>query len=377
MILFFNVLVTDTRASSGGQNRVDRLDLFKYALASYAVLPQITEVLIYCQLDGSYKIREAELRDYISALFPSRPVRYHSFSPANQIEWRDILDSSGLLNTQKPILYMGNDDHVFVDYDVDMISEGLSLMETAPDDHINSVHISSWPESVSTVYNLHDYTREKRHWHTPMLYSDACQIVNRTFFRHVFFDLAMGGSYMRRTDPFLTNWYPHLGDYAFESKTEHPPVNKWLPLREQVRHFDAYWHVNVPFTSCPQLDIPPGFFDGKIRIDYCGENSPPPGYYPWGPFRDAGEQKMIEDIPLFWRSRIDDVIDHSGRYPRAELLAARNNAHKRMMTTPHDRAFQRTDLCKHPKIKDHFHKIPNDQTLPLDEDALAVGYRTS
>lgn len=355
MILFFNVFVTDQRSSQGGMNRVDRLDLFKYSLASYACIDRITEVIVYCQLDGGYKTREEELLTYIYSLFNVDiiPVTFRSYSPANQHEWQETLTQTGLHLVDEPILYMGNDDHVFIDYDLDVLYEGLNLMAKEPVDQINTIHISSWVEAISTVYGLNDFRLNGRYWEAELLYSDACQIVNSTFFKHVFFDLKMGDVFMRRTDPFLTNWYPTLGDYAFPSDVPHPKVKTFVPLRELVRHFDAYWHVRVPFDCCPLLEIPAGFFEGNIKT-YSG---------------------LLQDVPLFWRSRMPGANNFDSLGKLGDMILARNEAHKKEMTAPHERAHQRPTLCVPAEPKNNYRSFGNDTILPLEEKYIEVGYR--
>ena len=350
MILFFNVLVTDSRASASGMNRVDRLDLFKYALASYSCIDRVSKVIIYCELAGSYKNREEELKEYIRSIFAGKEVEYHSYSPSNQREWRDMLGGSVLLTTKEPILYMGNDDHIFIDYDLDVLNEGLDLMAKEPEDQITTIHISSFTEGISTIYGLNDFRQVGRYWETELLYSDACQIVNAAFFRHVFFDLDMGGEYMRRTDNFLTNWYPTLGDFKFHSSKPHPKVKMFMPLRELVRHFDAYWHIEVPLDEVPLLEIPKGFFENDIQI--------PDGVLP-------------EDIPLFWRDRVKTYPEISDR---EGLVAARNEKHYRAITAPHNRVYQRPGVRQPARAENNYRDLGNGR-LPLEQKWIEIGYR--
>lgn len=122
MILFFNVLVTNHRIS--GPNSCDRLDLFKYSLSSYSCIDIIKDVIIYCELDPSYKHREQELKEYIDLIFKGKNISFNNYSPCNQEQWQKALQDSNILNTTEPILYSGNDDHVFIDYDLTSIYEG-------------------------------------------------------------------------------------------------------------------------------------------------------------------------------------------------------------------------------------------------------------
>jgi len=348
MILFFNVLVTDVRASAGGMNRVDRLDLFKYALTSYSCITSITRAIIFCELGGSYKSRERKLIDYLGTIFPNTPVEYYAESPSNQVEWKIVLDNSPLLTTSEPILYMGNDDHIFIDSDLDVLNEGLALFANEPLDQINTIVISSWTEAISTIYGLNDFQQVGRYWKTEMLYPDACQIVNSTFFKHVFFDLDMGNDYMRRTDNFLTNWYPTLGDYRYPSKAAHPKVCMFVPLREQVRHFDAYWHIGVPFEYCPKLEIPKGFFEGEIHIN---------------------QQRGI--APLFWMDRIQNVD-----YPCYDLescLKTVNETHRRAMIAPHNRMYQNPSARTPARKENKWRDLGNGE-LPLEQKYIEAGY---
>lgn len=371
MILFYNVFVTNNRQSAGSWNRIDRLDLFKYSLASYACIDRITDVIIYCELDGDYKTREMELRNYIDTLFLGRRIQFYPSSPVNQKQWQHALEHSILLLTDQPILYMGNDDHIFIDYNLDVLYEGLDLMACQPHNQINTIHISSWVEAVSTIYGLRCFQLNGRYWEADLLYADACQIVNSLFFRHVFFDLKMGDAFIRRSDSFLRNWYPLLGDYTFESDVPHPPVKTFLPLREIVRHFDGYIHVRVPLGCCPLLDIPTGFFDNNIVLNYCGEARN--GEYGWGPYHP--ERKILEDLPLFWRGRLAAIHDHSTNCTPEGLIEMRNNAHRRMITAPHDRAYQRPTLCVPAVKENNYINYGNDTELPLEEKYIRIGYR--
>lgn len=353
MHLLFNVLITDTRFSQGGLNRVDRLDLFKYTLASYACIDRITDVTIYCQLDGGYKDRESELVAWIDGLFPSCEVEFHPFSPSNQQEWQRALDAhTSLLHTAEPILYSGNDDHVFIDTDLSVLYEGLDLMWAEPLDQINTIHISSWPEAISTVYSLGEFETVGRYWVTDQLYPDAIQVVNSTFLRHVFFDLEMGDAPMRRTDSFLSNWYPYLGDCRFPSRTPHPAVKTFVPLRELVRHFDGYLHIGVTVEDCPMLEIPLGFWDGQIQL-----NGDAPENHPW-----------------FWRGYYAPGQKHPPVTIHFDPLENRLNvAHRRTMTAPHMRAWQDPTGRQTAKPAPRFRLFPHNERLPLEEHYLKLG----
>jgi len=306
-------------------------------------------VVIYCELDGGYKARERELRGYIDTIFAGRLIDYYDYSPSNQHEWRKALERGSLLTTAYPIIYSGNDDHVFIDYDLDVLYEGLGYMEQEPSDQINTLHFSSWTEAISTVYGLNDFTQRGRYWVADLLYSDAIQVVNPTFFKHVFFDLEMGDAYMRRTDEFLTNWYPTLGDFKYPSTASHPKVKTFVPLRELVRHFDAYWHIGVPLDDCPMLEIPKGFFEGQI--DVC----------------------LPHSLPLFWGGKISSP--YGGAFEPEEITYMRNQAHRRTMIAPHNRGYQHPGV-RTPAIATNKWRDFGNGVLPLEERYIRDGFRS-
>ena len=59
MILFLNVFITNERLypqlyeSLTSQRKESKLDVFKYTLASYAVIPW-SKIIIYCELDQDF-----------------------------------------------------------------------------------------------------------------------------------------------------------------------------------------------------------------------------------------------------------------------------------------------------------------------------------
>lgn len=344
MILFFNVLITNHRIT--GPNSCDRLDLFKYSLSSYSCIDIIKHVIIYCELDPSYKHREQELKEYIDLIFKGKNISFNNYSPCNQEQWQKALrrrggfsggrgadQDSNILYTTEPILYSGNDDHVFIDYDLTSIYEGIKLLKNEPDDQINSIGISHWPEGIGHVYPR-GFIDRGIFWEREHLCPMAIRITNNKFFEHLFFNLQLGDGHFRRTDHLLTNVYPDLGYFAFPSIKSNPKVKTFLPIKgEMIRHFDAYSeHAHIPFEICPPLKIPNGFFKNDIKINYCGK--PKENFYNINPLGGEGidDQKLLEDLPLFWKDKISIIEDNSDQYKKEDLINARNLNHKKLMT---------------------------------------------
>lgn len=378
-----------TRSTPGysGTNRYDRLDVFKYTLASYACIDRITDVIIYCELGEGYKPREEELKNYINSIFNGRNINFYNYSLTHQSHWQKALLNSPVLTTDKPILFSCNDDHVFIDYDLDVLYEGADLIEKENKEYpeqINTIFYTHWPEVISITWELNTAEQVGRYFKQNALSSLPAQMVNNKFFEHAFFDLDWGDTFCRRTDAFLTNWYPELGLYAFNSKKEHPPVKMFVPLRELVRHFDGYIHVGCKIDNCPRLEIPPGFFENNIKINYCGERKE--GYYNINPFSayywregiscGADDKRMIEDLPYFWKNKISLIEDNSKNYKKEDIVNARNLIHKKLITCPHNRGVEYREWKHGYRYNPYaMHRAGHDSILPLDEKYVKIGYR--
>ena len=152
---------------------------------------------------------------------------------------------------------------------------------------------------------------------------------------HLFFNLEMGETFIRRTDYVMTNVYPHLGNFVFHSSKPHPKAKTFIPIKgEIVRHFDAYnIHINIPHSLCPPLKVPNGFFKNDIKINYCGK--PKENFYNINPLGGEGidDQKLLQDLPLFWKNKTSIIEDHSNEHELQDLINARNINHQKLMTS--------------------------------------------
>ena len=118
MILFLNVFITNERLvpqlykSLDDQRKSSKLEVFKYTLASYAVIPW-SKIIIYYELDQEYMQYREELRSFISDLFPKN-LTVHEFRIDSYPEWQNALKEL-LPIPDKWIWFSCNDDHVFID----------------------------------------------------------------------------------------------------------------------------------------------------------------------------------------------------------------------------------------------------------------------
>jgi hypothetical protein len=111
------------------------------------------------------------------------------------------------------------------------------------------------------------------------------------------------------------------------------PYPVLVPYKELVRHFDGYSHVGVDVNACPPLFIPEGFFSGAMNIDYGGDRrrrgavlvNPCKSTHSTVDPEGADLKATLDDLPLFWRSRIGS-IDTAASLDDRQLRRARNEA---------------------------------------------------
>lgn len=178
------------------------------------------------------------------------------------------------------------------------------------------LYYGSTPPRFTKIGVIED---RKDYFMTLWPYNASIQIVNKNLLGYWWFEHDYGDAWMPRTDTFGS------------TEAISPETACILPYRELVRHFDGYSHNGIDINACPPLFIPAGFFDGEIRILYCSDNSRK-GYVSVNPLKKnyttvdsegADLKCVLEDLPLFWRSRIAQV--ETARHVDEKLLLRRRN----------------------------------------------------
>lgn len=316
MILFVNVKITSnfmTYYERGLLPASERADVFRYAMASLAVIPW-SAVRLYVEFDPTQEQhRDAVMAD-IERLFPSAKIAARRL--AYQHEWRQAVEELEALD-DKLVWFLCNDDHVFIDSGLDTVlgieQHMLRLMETNP---YVACPFSHWPEHIA-VFSQRDYRLEDGHMLAPYANTASVQIVTKAILRHWWFSTDYGDVEMPRTD-----WHTQA-NIAYPQ-----PGLGVLPLREMVRHFDGYSHVGIDLDICPPLSIPPGFFDKTMRLQYGGALRPDTVLIdPLNRHSAAADATGAcfpvtpDRTPLFWRQALSETT--IGRQPgREDVLAA-------------------------------------------------------
>lgn len=362
MQLFINVFLTDQGLLSynrGLLKKHTKPDVFKYMLASMAVIP-FSNVTIHYQLDHLYATLYHELDSYILRFFPNAKISH--LRKDNQRAWRQALEE--VFAHEDPIVWFTcNDDHIFWDADLDtLLAIESDLLDLYRRGEAATCNFSHWPENIRIPITEDRGTHGIVH----ATWDDSIQVMNTHLLREWFFNNEYGELVIRRTDAIV--------------RTNCTGI---LPYRELARHFDGYSHVGVSIDACPPLDIPVGFFEKDLRIDYC-PTSLEEGWVrldPCAPFHStvnpsgADIKGLLEDLPLFWRDRISACRTGRDEAP-SHLNSARNVAKLTLASQLLPPKLARTILAKDPIFRS---SPPKPGTLVNDHVGVLIkkDYSTS
>lgn len=326
MILLINVLLTEEQLNNDvslyrrgfldslhKDFTYDKVDIFKYTLASYTVIPW-SKVLIYCELDTVYKEREQEIQDFVKEEFKNYNVHLSFKRNEYQKDWQKIYDEH---LDEDLIWFCCNHDHPFMDYNLDILDKGIDLLSQCPD-FPASIYFSHWPELLNKSTFLHNEKPGPVDIHDGYIgfqlinNNDSIQIINKALYRRWWFEENYGNAFLPRSDYRLYKNNKPVG-YDIRENRKHALYHYcFVPLRELCRHYDGYGHVNIDSHKCPALVIPPYFFSNSMQIRW----NYPDYYENWVNInptkenysavdRNGTDYKWVpEDIPLFWLGRI-------------------------------------------------------------------------
>lgn len=337
MKIILNVKITDHRIGYPYDNgrgpwqpRSNRYDVFKYCLASYAVLdPLVTKYHFYITLADDYIDKQQELTDYIKSIFPEDKLDLNWNRIDYCRDWRKLCNDH-LDNDDEVIWFAGNDDHIFIDYNLDMVKASIDVLQQDIDP-LAVVYYSHWPEQVQMSHRLNgELTEDKNFVKFKWDNYDGIQMFKVSRFKRYWFDADYGDHLVFRPDD-LKN----LFGYAL-------PSTFYSPTREMVRHYDGYVHIGTEITNwAPALFIPPGFFNKemKIKIGFDSRDNEYTNFHPesanlYNTSQSGADYRFVEeDIPLFWKNHIIEITKPS-TYNQEQMLKSRDVAFLRTTKTP-------------------------------------------
>ena len=261
--LVVSVYITEARKGAH-RHRYPRFDVFMYSLRSYAALP-VERAYLYVELDRKLPDREArqqQLKANASLLFGRRLVALEERRLDQQRQWQRefnttlAIDGSEGADGQRLAFFVQNDDHPYVDYDSQVLCEGVARLR-ADQSRFKSIFMSHWPEIVGLAAKVQRVELAGSYAVANMTQTDSYQIFNWGYLRHLLVELPWT-SRLKRIDELL-RWrgiYNESAKLAMHHIRE-PWSIMYVPLREQCRKFDAYMHAGIPFDVVPQLVLPP------------------------------------------------------------------------------------------------------------------------
>jgi hypothetical protein len=307
MILFLNVFITDTHAKGEGsyQNRemakiFDKLDIYKYCLSSIAKIYPWKKVIINTKLDENYKHRQEELNNWISQEFNGNDLTVRDFRNETQEQWQsdyDLLDDD-------LIWFSGNHDHIYIDNDYQYFRDFVNSFSSKNGKF--ALQFSHWPELIYEPFVFgtaaeitSKYLRMVNRCH------HSLHIISKELYKYYWFNVDLPKDQKwGRTDNFFSD--------IFEESIE-----IFVPMKELCRHFDGYQHCARPYPNymVPVLEIPDGFFENNIKINYSASYKD--GYTNVNPkalslkiFDQNGTDFWYSKkfIPPFWLSKVSEFI---------------------------------------------------------------------
>lgn len=305
MILWFNCKISDIRPNPQPRYNLrndNRFDIARYSFASYAPLePLVSKFIFNLEMADGHAGQEAEMEAWLKSIFPEDKLIMRWYRCNHPSQWHDmqkLMDEIG-----DPIVYpAGNEDHIFMDSNINTMVIGLELLKNAPSPNV-VIGVSHYPEGIRASYY---YNREQSPQHNYVSLisgnNDSIRVMRREFLDWYIAQIKDPNMFVFRTEQWNSITLPN---------------NLILvPTKEQFRHFDGYAHVKVSPDVAPPLEIPPGFFEKSMVIKYgfdkrdpnCVNINPMTKHLYAADPNGTDYKFTLDDIPAFWKPYIKEII---------------------------------------------------------------------
>ena len=152
MIVLFNVKITDVRMGYPYRRgewmpNPERMDVFKYCLASTAALDPLVSKYLFCiTLAPELADRQSELEAYLNEVFPADKLTVIWQRCDYGRDWRRVIDQH--LTDPDELLWLAcNDDHIFIDSNLDTVASAIKHLTADPNPNA-IMYYSHWPEQM-------------------------------------------------------------------------------------------------------------------------------------------------------------------------------------------------------------------------------------
>ena len=364
MILYFDNIITDIPLFPGVYSELDKIresnsnykfeDRFKvtlYSLASYAEV-KWSHVIIKYEFDNKFKSKRKYFEKFIKKLWPKVHIIYGRSDNIQKFR-----ETAKLINSFKDewVFYAGNNDHPITSPDKKLLEKCLEKAKELRKNHeYVSIKYSHFPETLHMARNgttIHDigFPSSKIMEENedlvvaffPREYFSADQVLSKSLFNHWLFSKDLSSKINSANIKRIDYVYPF---FKQDKRKSNVVV---LPKKEICAHFDGYSQSKgtgflVPSNLVPPLFIPPGFFEKKIKIAYGYEKlrkgwvniNPSKEKYSFQDSENGTDLKIsLEEIPLFWKKRINRIdINHKVDLKKLEDAA---NERKNRIENPY------------------------------------------
>lgn len=308
MIVWFNCKISDIRLNPQPRYHLrndNRFDIARYSFASFAPLaPLVSKFIFNLEMADGFEGREKDMEDWLRKVLPESKLELNWFRCNNKAQWEEIRAKVNAIDDTL-IFPAGNEDHIFMDSNIDVFEEMLELIKKDPNKEA-VLMTSHWPESIRAVHHFNGI-KEGNSVRYRIGNNDALRVMKKEFFNYYVDQLTDPNMFVFRTEAWNSIVLPENLIY--------------VPTKEQFRHFDGYAHVGIGADYCPPLEIPPGFFEGKIKVRY-GFGDRDPSCVNINPLSETlyasngwgTDYKWCpEDVPAFWNVEITrpDGLDHA------------------------------------------------------------------
>jgi hypothetical protein len=261
--LLLSVFITSNRAKVRWNvgNRYDRLSVFKYTLESYARMKWDT-VNLFVELESEFTSRKIEIINHVESLFGKNKVNLRFTRFTKQEEWREFFATTYPEDDDRLVWFSQCDDHIFIDFNLDIINEGLELLRNDSGE-FKTLFYSHWPEILRLTGKFNTHERVGNYVKFKCTLIDSIQVFNLRYLKFLFTKLDWRGKAFKKIDNLVLQRSVWCDPKNVRDRDGHFYIDNlqtvYVPLRELARHFDGYFHVWIkdgPNDEFPLLNIP-------------------------------------------------------------------------------------------------------------------------
>lgn len=356
----------------GNLANFSKLEVLKYTLASLATAYPWNKAIIKVLLDEEYKNQESELHQFIEKEFNG--IELHIFNNRNETQ-QDWIDNYELIKDSDFTLVYCTHDHVFMDHSSEYLETIIKDLTTNYPLEYITLATSHWSEFIRNAkagptntgkdhppefYNI-DYKLEKNY----VSYKGHCYDSIHIYSKNLYEDFFLRANWDQSLNslPRLISRYPSghielpridgvgITDLNFiRNKVLRIPTPQQkivIPYKEITRHFDGYFYHGITNEQVPSLEIPPGFFEGQIKIRYGYKdrkkgwvNINPTSEHYYAADKSGVDYKFtLKELPAFWLKRISKIDVNPNINKEEEIQYRLKTVLERIYTSPNHNPF--------------------------------------